>query len=54
MDMLVSGNVDGVEGAFARHQQLTVEQEWHGEKIHGEQVNVIGHKAHSRAQMEPA
>ena len=43
MDVLESGTVDGVAGAVAQLQPLTVEQERHHvEKVHGEQASVSG------------
>ena len=47
VDVLESGAVDGVDGAVAQLQPLTVEQEPHNiEKVHGEQASVSGREAH--------
>ena len=51
MDVLISGAVDGVDGAAAQLQPLTIEQERHHvEKVKGEQASVGGQADLIRSQ----
>ena len=55
MDTLVGGAVDGDERAVAQVQPLTVQQERHHVvKVHGEQANVSGGKAHRGSKKKEA